>query len=76
MIQNGYVNDYGWRRDVQLLQQPDPDQLHVHEQLGRITVGGGMYNCSSSPILTDCTFTNNSADYGAAGCSTSPAARP
>ena len=29
------------------------------------SVGGGMYNTSnSSPTLTDCTFTGNSADYG------------
>jgi hypothetical protein len=26
--------------------------------------GGGMYNTSSSPTLTDITFSNNSADYG------------
>ena len=27
-------------------------------------VGGGMYNHSSSPTLINCTFTNNSAEYG------------
>jgi hypothetical protein len=26
--------------------------------------GGGMRNSSSSPTLTNCTFTSNSADYG------------
>ena len=43
--------------------QPDPDQLHVHRQLGRRVrrLGGGMYNESSSPTLTNCTFTANSA---------------
>ena len=55
------------RRDVQRLQQPDPDQLHVHEQLGRPTSGGGMFNYSSSPTLTDCTFTSNSADSNGGG---------
>ena len=45
------------------------------EQLGR-RYGGGMYNTSSSPTLTDCTFTDNSAVPTAAGCSTTPAARP
>ena len=54
------------RRDVQRLQQPDPDQLHVHEQLGRPR-GGGMYNYSSSPTLTNCTFTGNSAEDDGGG---------
>ena len=29
-------------------QQPDPDQLHVHEQLGR-DYGGGMCNDDPAP---------------------------
>ena len=32
--------------------------------------GGGMYNNSSSPTLTNVTFSGNSADYAAAGCTT------
>ena len=37
--------------------------------------GGGMYNSSSSPTLTNVTFSGNSALYTAAGCTTTPAAR-
>ena len=31
------------------------------------TVGGGMYNSASSPTLTNCTFTNNTADSRGGG---------
>ena len=42
VIQNGYIGgDGGGMYNTR--QQPDPDQLHVHEQLGRYG-GGGMYN--------------------------------
>ena len=43
-------------------QQPDGDQLHVQRQLGTSADGGGMYNDDySSPTVTNCTFSGNSA---------------
>ncbi len=36
--------------------------------------GGGMYNNFSSPTVTNCTFSGNTASTTAAGCSTSTAA--
>ncbi|MCP4895289.1 MAG: hypothetical protein GY911_15940, partial [Actinomycetales bacterium] len=36
-------------------------------QNGSDDVGGGMFNEGSSPILTNCTFTNNSADEDGGG---------
>ena len=63
------------RRDVQQLQQPDVDERHLQRQLGSLACGGGMYNYdSSSPTLTNVTFSGNSANYSAAGCTTMTAA--
>ena len=50
-----------------LFQQPDPDQLHVQENNSGLD-GGGMYNYdSSSPTLTNCTFTSNNSGRDGGG---------
>ena len=39
-------------------------QIDVQEVYGRYEIGGGMFNYASSPTLTNCTFTTNSAFAG------------
>ena len=50
-------------------QQSDVDECHLQRQLGVLgtRVGGGMYNDSSSPTLTNVTFSGNSADSHGGG---------
>ena len=56
------------RRDVQLYcQQSDVDECHFQRQLGDNLHGGGMYNYSSSPTLTNVTFSGNSASNSGGG---------
>ena len=50
------------RRDVQLLQQQsDVDERHLQRQLGATAAAAGCTTLSSSPTLTNVTFSGNSA---------------
>ncbi len=66
------------RRDVQLtmVQQPDADQRHLQRQLGSTTAAGCSTSYSSSPTLTNVTFSGNSASIDGGGmyndCNSSP----
>ena len=62
------------RRHIQPLRFADADQRHIQRQL-RQRQGGGMYNNSSSPTLTNVTFSGNSARPSAAGWTTPPVRR-
>jgi parallel beta-helix repeat protein len=60
-----HQREHGKRRGgVYCYSLPHVDQLHLQRQHGKQTDGGGVYCYYSSPTLTDCTFSQNTATYG------------